>query len=407
MTKVDVLVADYLETSIIGPVQTIKRIRKNYDFYRNNGYDITIFSNDNLPVKTITKVKNQNGLIIRKLLQFARWLRIHSKLYAKHRINYYFTSEHGLLDYYKSLDRHPDIIVFHSIFGCHEYLRNYRIPGARPVLFTHSDGFVFEMLLTYFPKAKGTEIEEELKKKENYVMDNISMNACIARIEQKNLLDQYPQLSGKTCLVINGIDDLTDKQLEETSKCKASIINPPYNLICAGGINGRKGQWMIIEAINQLPKEKQKLIHLTLLGDGPERLSLEEKVKTYGFSNQVTFVGSVLNQDVYKYLCKADVFILMSEIEGLPIALLEALRSGLALIATNVSGIPELIDDGVNGFLINRDINELKHILERIDTIDWKEMGRRSRERFVREYTFERMKSDYLAMLQKVSSNGQ
>ena len=323
MKQIDVIYSESLD-SIIGPVQTIKRIIRDSSFFEGEGYRITVYTKSSLPTQAIARVKKKKSHLVKTILKIARWFAQNSYLYAKYRIELFYTETHRLLDYYMSLDRHPDAIVFHSTFDSYEYFMHYKKDGVKIIQFTHSDGFVNRMLFTYFSKAKGTSIEKTVQQREKYVMDHIDMNACIAKIEEKNLIMQYPQIKGRTHQVINGIDDLSIEVLNESRAIRKENSTPKYRLACAGGINGRKGQWMIIEAMHKLPRHILGNMHLYLIGDGPEKIVLENRVADYGLQNNVTFEGSVPNTEVYKYLAKANIFVLMSAIEGLPIALLEA-----------------------------------------------------------------------------------
>lgn len=401
MKKVDIVLTESLN-SIIGPVQTIKRIIRESEYFRENDYEIAVFTTDNIGATNIAKFKSQKNLCIVRLKEFARWCALHSKIYGKVRLDALFNETHRLLEYYNSLNRQPDIIVFHSIMDCYEYHKNFKKDNsAKTVLFTHSDGFIMAMLISYFPKLIGTKYHKQLLRKADFVMSNIDTSACIARIEEKNILDQYPQIKGKTCLVVNGIDDLTEEQLLEVEEIKKQEYNFPYRLVSAGSINGRKGQRKIIEALNKLPKELQKKISVSFVGDGPERITLCDLVKEYKLQNNVFFYGAVPNVEVYKYLAKSNICILMSEMEGLPIALLEGIRAGLAIISTNVSGIPEIVTEDYNGKLLEPSVDELMKLLRNIEKYDWKTMAVNSREVFEKQYKFTRMKEDYLNMLNK------
>lgn len=400
MKKVDVVLTESLN-SIIGPVQTIKRIMRESDFFRENDYEITVFTSDSISTTGFTKLKSQKNSFIVRLKEFARWCALHSKTYGKIRINGLFKETHRLLEYYTSLQRQPDIIVFHSILDCYEYHKCYKNKSAKTVLFTHSDGFVVAMLISYFPKLIGTQYHKDLLEKADFVMSNIDSSACIARTEEKNILKQYPQVKGKTSLVINGIDDLSKEQLMEVNSLKKQTHTYSYRLVSAGSINGRKGQRKIIEALNKLPKELQRKIQISFLGDGPERITLQDLVADYGLNDNVIFYGAVPNAEVYKYLTRSNICILMSEMEGLPIALLEGMRAGLALISTNVSGIPELITENYNGKLLDPTVDDLMNLLLNIEDYDWEAMGTNSRKIFEDKYTFSRMKNDYLNMLNK------
>lgn len=402
MKNVDVVFTGTLKR-IVGPVQTVKRIIDNHSYYYENGYDIKVFSSDDLSDSLVAPIRNSQSTFIRRLKEFSRWLSLHTRLYAACRIYLLFKEPQRLLSYYKKQERNPDIIVFHSIFDCYMYLKKYRKPNTKVVLFTHGDGDVFEMLLGYYPKLKGGCVDRKLNRIAHYVMENVDIIPCIAQIEEVNLLKLYPELKGRTCKVINGITDLTDEQKAAASSIRENSTEPKYRLVCSGNINGRKGQHIIIEALCKIDRQYLKDLHVTIVGDGQERISLEDKVKNNNLQEYVTFTGALQNQEVYKELAKSNIFILMSKLEGLPIALIEALRSGLALISTRVSGIPELFNGEKNGVLLNPDADELVELIKRLDNYDWDAMGVESRKYYEEKYQFSRMRNDYRLMLETVS----
>lgn len=164
-----------------------------------------------------------------------------------------------------------------------------------------------------------------------------------------------------------------------------------------GTINQRKGQRIIIEALAATKKDKREQIHLALIGEGPERVRLEKLVNDYGLAKNVTFEGLIENSQVYKYLYQNNIYILMSNNEGLPISIIEAMRTGLPVISTKISGIPELVD--INGILIDPNVEQLTTIFDHMDEYDWNVMGKRSRERWKKDFTFDRMKKQYCDML--------
>lgn len=103
------------------------------------------------------------------------------------------------------------------------------------------------------------------------------------------------------------------------------------------------------------------------------------------------FVGSVA--DVTSYLLTADVFILLSKDEGLPISILEAMRCSLPIISTKVAGIPEMIEDGKSGYLIPPDYQKLSLLLLDLleKNVDLIGMGERSKSLFEQKFTKEKM----------------
>ncbi|WP_072524747.1 glycosyltransferase family 4 protein [Clostridium sp. Marseille-P3244] len=402
MLKVDVISSMSL-TSGIGPVQTIKRIINSKDFFNERGYDLGVFTADKLNATLEQSFKSKNTVLLRLAKKAAKYFSRHTKFYAKNRINNLNNGSKRILDYYDTLDRTPDIIVFHGWQDCYEYLMNHRKDGVKICLFIHSDGSPDgnKMILSYYPKLKGTDVEKEMDRQLEYTLQNVDAMACITKIEEKNLLSQYPFLQGKTVPVINGISDLTENQLKETNRIRSECAQKKYRFISVGSMNGRKGHLEVIEALHQTRPKLLKDIQVLFVGDGQEKSRLMSLVEKYGLTDCVKFVGAVPNNDVYKYQAQSNISILISKLEGLPLALLEGLRSGTALISTNVSGIPEVVHNGENGILINYSQKELNEVFNNLDKYDWDSMGKVSRKMFEDYYNFPRMREDYIRMLQK------
>ena len=408
MKKVDVVFSASLN-SIIGPVQTLKRIISNYSFFAEKGYDLTLFTLDNkggtksLNLNQVQSVaKRSQSPFTKKIKEFARYLAQHSFLYDALRIELLLSEPNKFAKNYLSQNREVQVIVFHYVYDCYNYLKHEKNVKAKIVLFIHGDSAKSTMLFDYFPKAKGTIIEKKLDKINRFVFSKVDKVISISKVAAKNFTNEYPMLEGKVQAVVNGIDDIMPEQKIYLDKKRKDSYPRKYRLISCGSINGRKGQWIVIDALGRLPEEKRNSIDYTIVGDGPERVTLENKAKEYGLNN-VKFVGSVPNVEVYKYLAGANIAVLMSRNEGLPLSLIEALRCGLAGISTKVAAIPEVIIDGYNGVLIEPNVDQLSDILMHIGDYDWDEMGRRSLELFESEYTFNRMREDYLEMLNSLS----
>jgi len=110
----------------------------------------------------------------------------------------------------------------------------------------------------------------------------------------------------------------------------------------------------IIESFRGVLKEVDA--KLLLVGDGPEKMEMEELVLELGIEQDVIFTGK--RDDLPELLAISDVMFHLSEKEAFGLVLLEALACGLPSVATNIGGIPEVIEDGVNGFLVQvGDIN--------------------------------------------------
>lgn len=97
--------------------------------------------------------------------------------------------------------------------------------------------------------------------------------------------------------------------------------------------------------------ESNNAAELWLVGDGPEKEDLERLTEDLGIRDRVLFTG--WQPDVSKYLSRMTVFVLSSITEGIPVAMLEAMVAGIPVVATRVGGIPEVIEHGKNGLLVD------------------------------------------------------
>lgn len=121
-------------------------------------------------------------------------------------------------------------------------------------------------------------------------------------------------------------------------------------LLSVGSLSPRKAHVLLIEALALLEQRGEKLPwRLAIVGDGPERLLLEKRIQESGLEQRVHLLGK--RTDIPDLQAAADIFVLPSLWEGLPLALLEGMFGGNAIIASNISGIPEAIEHGTHGLL--------------------------------------------------------
>jgi colanic acid/amylovoran biosynthesis glycosyltransferase len=122
-------------------------------------------------------------------------------------------------------------------------------------------------------------------------------------------------------------------------------------LVCIGRLCEQKGQSLLIEAIRLLVDDGYTP-HLTLVGDGDMRPGIEGLIQSYQLSDYVTITGWASSDRVRECLNQARTIVLPSFAEGLPVVIMEALALGRTVISTYVAGIPELVESGVNGWLV-------------------------------------------------------
>ena len=132
---------------------------------------------------------------------------------------------------------------------------------------------------------------------------------------------------------------------------KPRSIAVPVQILCVGRLVAAKGQRVLLEAAGLLAARGHGL-YITFVGDGPETASLKAYTTSLGLDGSVHFVGPLTHEATRTRLAEADVFVLPSFAEGIPVALMEAMATQLACISTWVAGIPELITPDVDGLLI-------------------------------------------------------
>lgn len=124
-----------------------------------------------------------------------------------------------------------------------------------------------------------------------------------------------------------------------------------FEVLCVGRLVPAKGQHILLRSVRALSRLGYNL-RLRLVGDGPDRESLERYCLAHGLEARVVFEGAVNQDRVRGYFRRADLFVLASFAEGIPVVLMEAMASEVACISTSITGIPELIRNGIEGVLV-------------------------------------------------------
>jgi glycosyltransferase involved in cell wall biosynthesis len=168
-------------------------------------------------------------------------------------------------------------------------------------------------------------------------------------------------------------------------------------VLCVASLQQYKGHAILLNALAQGDPRLAR-IELDLVGSGRLRPALERQAARAGLSQRVRFQGSLTEDQVAALLDNAPIFVMPStvardgQMDGLPVALIEALACGLVVVSTRLSGIPELVEDGVTGFLAEPDdTNSLAHALCRALGSEASRLDRaRARALIEREYDVER-----------------
>ena len=166
----------------------------------------------------------------------------------------------------------------------------------------------------------------------------------------------------------------------------------PARIVAVGRLSPEKGQAGLLEAFATVSRDRPEL-ELALIGDGPEAERLHEIAEKLGISSRVHFAGRLGERDTLQNIAHADLLVLASFMEGLPIVLMEAMAMGTAVIASRVAGIPELVEDGASGLLFTpSNWDELASCMRRLldDDALREKLVRRARKRVSAEFDVSR-----------------
>jgi glycosyltransferase involved in cell wall biosynthesis len=144
------------------------------------------------------------------------------------------------------------------------------------------------------------------------------------------------------------------------------------HIVAVGRLDPIKGFDVLVDALRQLD-ERNIEFRCTVIGEGPLRSALEAQTRAHGLDGRIEWVGALPQESVQAALRGAAIFALPCQVaangnrDGIPVALMEAMASGCAVVTTAVSGIPELVEDDVNGLVVAaRDAAGLADALQRL-----------------------------------------
>jgi colanic acid/amylovoran biosynthesis glycosyltransferase len=187
------------------------------------------------------------------------------------------------------------------------------------------------------------------------------------------------------------------------------LAGDAFRLVFVGRLAPVKAQHMLIEAVSLLRNRGRNAL-LTLVGEGPNRAALEKLIAERDLSGQVQLIGACNHDKVADFYRNSDAFILASFSEGVPVVLMEAMAMELPCIATWVMGIPELIDNGVDGLLVApADPAALADAVERLmdDPELTRRIGAAGRTKILSSYHLERNTEALNATFREYLSVGQ
>ncbi len=323
---------------------------------KNLGHDIIVFAGDTQvpgPLHTMRQNRYDDLDVYRVALE--------NEDYSAHYFNFSHKDIEAHFD--QLLDAfHPDIVHIHNIMGLSlGIIHLSRKKGIKTFITLH-DNWGFCCINTILKKDSqicvtfdgcesclrhiddGEERRIPISMRKDYLM--FQLNEADGFISpSRYIADNYIRAGfprEKLNVIWNGIDI---EKYSFVNKQKSEVIRFTY----IGYLGIHKGIQVLIDT---LPLFKEVPVRINLVGEGDQRRDLEKKIRRYGKEQSVKFWGKVENRDIDKVLSDTDVFVLPSIWpENQPVTITEAMASKIPVIASDLGGIPELIDDGVSGLL--------------------------------------------------------
>ena len=181
-----------------------------------------------------------------------------------------------------------------------------------------------------------------------------TVTICVSENELSVGLDAGTCRVDRTVVIRNAVD--------VSAAPRSAHDRTTPRLIAVGRLKPPKDFVTLVRGLAALPPGSFEAL---IVGEGPDRLTVEAEIETLGLAERVRLVGE--RDDIPEQLAAADIFVLCSASEGLPLSALEAMAAGLPVVATEVGGLPEVVVDGETGLLVSPgDTGELGAALNRL-----------------------------------------
>jgi len=189
----------------------------------------------------------------------------------------------------------------------------------------------------------GIDLDEPMEFRHGEKVRECAFAVCISERGRETLLQSAPEAAGKVHVVRCGYP------------AAAADAVPPMpernRIVCVARLAPEKGHCVLLGALNEL-KTRGRDFHCTLVGGGPLEREIVAHIAKAGLSGHVTMTGALAPAGVAQHLADADLVVLASLGEGIPVVLMEAFALQRPVVATRVGGISELVVDGESGRLV-------------------------------------------------------
>ena len=224
----------------------------------------------------------------------------------------------------------------------------------------------------------------------------------ISDFNRRFLEELYPEVRGKIEVIHVGIEP-------EAYEGAGEPASGTPRVLCVAAHKPYKGLPVLIEACRIL-RDAGVAFHCDVVGHGPMHDELAAMIRERGLDGVLTLIGPRPQEEVAKMMAAATLFVLPSiiaadgQMEGIPVALMEAMATGRAVVSTAIAGIPELVETGVSGLLVAPGdaaalAGAMRTLLE--DRESAQEMGMRGREKVRKDFALETCVAQLLARLDR------
>jgi colanic acid/amylovoran biosynthesis glycosyltransferase len=182
---------------------------------------------------------------------------------------------------------------------------------------------------------------------------DVKLESCafcltVSEYNRRYILERYPKVDAEKVIVARlGVEVSQSATLPAP---KLNTKGTPFTILAMGRLHVVKDHAFLVKACAQLQRRGLPF-ECFIAGDGPEWCNLRSLIREYGLEDRVTLLGHVSRRYVNSWYDRADVVVLTSRSEGIPLVLMEAMARGKIVLAPDITGIPELVTAGKTGFL--------------------------------------------------------